>query len=247
MSTALIDQDCLSNRKDFFFDLDIMKLASYYRSKKEITKLLLLPSEYYQYTRTYFIKNRFDYKLFNTIFKDPRITYRGYAFSASQYEPMEQDIEDSPADISIYDTYLKFNKDLADRRISKIMSTQIASAIHTRFSTDGKTCNVSDKILHYMDSSMLCLYDYNLFALEGWKERLEEFKDCSIRIKFSPMSTNIDDLKYALENFNIYNENHFILLGHLDRESINDIILLGANHKDKIRVELLKDLNIDDK
>ena len=56
MSIGLIDQDCLNNKKDFFYDLDIMKLASYYKSKKEITKLLLIPSEYTQYTKTFFIK-----------------------------------------------------------------------------------------------------------------------------------------------------------------------------------------------
>ena len=58
MSVGLIDQDCLTNKKDFFYDLDIMKIASYYKSKREITKLLLDPREYTQYTQTFFYKEQ---------------------------------------------------------------------------------------------------------------------------------------------------------------------------------------------
>ena len=93
MSVGLIDQDCLTNKKDFFYDLDIMKIASYYKSKREITKLLLDPREYTQYTQTFFIKNRFDYKLFSELFKDKRITYRGYAFYGQFLAPLPDDIE----------------------------------------------------------------------------------------------------------------------------------------------------------
>jgi len=245
MSIALIDQDCLNNRKDFFFDLDIMKLASYYKSKREVTKLLLLPSEYYQYTQTYFVKNRFDYKMFTNIFKEPRITYRGYAFCPDKYESMEPDIEAAPADPTIYDTYLKFNTNIAGRRIPKISSAM--SGIHSRFSTDGESCNVPDNILHYKDSEILCLYDYNLFTLLGWKERLKDFKNFSLRLKFSPISDDIEDLKHILENYNIYNENHFILSGEINDETLNEIIILGSNHKDRIRVELLDNLDLQDK
>ena len=84
---------CLKNKKDFFYDLDIMKLASYYKSKREITKLLLDPMEYTQYTQTFFVKNRFDYKLFSELFKDKRITYRGYAFYGHFLAPLPDDIE----------------------------------------------------------------------------------------------------------------------------------------------------------
>ena len=124
MSIGLIDQDCLKNKKDFFYDLDIMKLASYYKSKREITKLLLDPMEYTQYTQTFFVKNRFDYKLFSELFKDKRITYRGYAFYGQFLAPLPDDIEKAIPDPSIYDTYLKFNNNIADRRIPTLQAIE---------------------------------------------------------------------------------------------------------------------------
>lgn len=243
MSIGLIDQDCLNNKKDFFYDLDIMKLASYYKSKKEITKLLLIPSEYTQYTKTFFIKNRFDYKLFDQLFKDPRIVYRGYAFSADCYEPLENDIEKAPADVSIYDTYLKFNENLALRREDKVKTNAIREACHSRLSINGTSCNVEDKYIIYKESNTLCLYDYNMFALIDWRERMKDFNKYLLRFKFSPITNNIEDLKEILCNYKVYNENHFILGGNLSSDIIQEVIALGKIYKDRIRVELLYDLN----
>lgn len=245
MSIALIDQDCLDNKKDFFYDLDIMKLASYYKSKKEITKLLLNPSEYTQYTKTYFIKNRFDYKMMGELFKDKRIIYRGYAFSALDYEPLPDDIERAQADISIYDTYLKFNNNLADRRVIRLVSPMMENSCHARLSTDNKTCNVPVNRILYKDSTGLCLYDYNIFALEDWYYATKDYKDKSLRFRFSPITTNLEDIKKILNEYDLRSENHMILSGVLNDDIIKEIISLGV--KDRIRVQLLQNLNPYDK
>ena len=241
MSIGLIDQDCLSNKKDFFYDLDIMKLASYYKRKREITKLLLDPREYTQYTRTYFIKNRFDYKMMGELFKDPRITYRGYAFSALDYEPLPDDIERAQADISIYDTYLKFNDNLADRRVIQILSPMMENSCHARLSTDNKTCNVPTERVLYKDSTGLCLYDYNIFALEDWYYATQDYREKSLRFRFSPITSDLEDIKKVLNEYNLRSENHLILSGTLNDDMIQEIISLGV--KDRIRVQLLQDLN----
>lgn len=241
MSIGLIDQDCLSNKKDFFYDLDIMKLASYYKSKREITKLLLNPLEYTQYTRTYFIKNRFDYKMMEELFKDPRIIYRGYAFSALDYEPLPDDIERAQADISIYDTYLKFNDQLADRRIVKLISPMMENSCHARLSTDNETCNVPVERILYKNSTGLCLYDYNIFALKDWYYATQDYRDKSLRLRFSPITTDIEDIKKILNDYDLRSENHVILSGALDDDMIEEIISLGV--KDRIRVQVLQDLN----
>lgn len=246
MSVGLIDQDCLNNKKDFFYDLDIMKLASYYKSKREITKLLLDPREYTQYTKTYFIKNRFDYKMMDELFKDPRLIYRGYAFSAQEYEPLPDDIERAQADISIYDTYLKFNDNLADRRIVKLISPMMENSCHARLSTDNQTCNVPAERILYKESTGLCLYDYNIFALKNWYEATEDYRDKSLRLRFSPITTDIEDIRKILNDYNLRTENHVILSGVLSDDKIKEVIGLGV--KDRIRVQLLQDLNpYDDK
>lgn len=245
MSIALIDQDCLSNKKDFFYDLDIMKLASYYKSKKEITKLLLNPSEYAQYTTTYFIKNRFDYKMLNQLFKDPRIIYRGYAFSADEYEPLPDDIEKARADISIYDTYLKFNDQIAGRRKPNLLSPVMENSCHARLSTNSINCNVPPDRIIYKQTNGLCLYDYNVFGLTDWYEAIKDYQDKTLRFRFSPITKDLEDIKKILKEYHLTSENHMILSGPINSDIIAEILSLGA--KDRIRVHLLQDLNPYDK
>lgn len=245
MSTALIDQDCLTNKKDFYFDLDIMKLASYYRAKKEITKLLLIPSEYTQYTRTYFIKNRFNYKMFGQLFRDPRIIYRGYAFAAEGYDPLPEDIEKANPDATIYDTYLHFNDKRSGHSID-YMST-LNEICHARLSTNGTTCNIPISSILYKDSDGLCIHDFNILALTGWKEVLDECKDKRLRTRFPAMTSNIEDVVYLLTNYKIFNENHLVLTGLLSAEQRAEIIALGKIYKDRIRLSFFEGVDINDK
>ena len=241
MSVGLIDQDCLTNKKDFFYDLDIMKIASYYKSKREITKLLLDPREYTQYTQTFFIKNRFDYKLFSELFKDKRITYRGYAFYGQFLAPLPDDIEKAIPDASIYDTYLKFNDDLADRRIPKLQS--IENSCHARLSKDGSICNTPIENILYKDTESVCLYDFNIFDLQDWREAMKPLQDKFLKLRFSPISDNLDDIIYVLENYKLNAENHLIIGKTLDEVELKEVITLGQAHKDRIRVQILKDFN----
>ena len=241
MSVGLIDQDCLTNKKDFFYDLDIMKIASYYKSKREITKLLLDPREYTQYTQTFFIKNRFDYKLFSELFKDKRITYRGYAFYGQFLAPLPDDIEKAIPDASIYDTYLKFNDNIADRRIPLLQA--IENSCHARLSKDGVICNTPIENILYKDVDSVCLYDFNIFDLQDWREAIAQIQDKSLKLRFSPISDNLDDIIYVLDNYKLKSENHLIIGKTLDKEELKEVISLGQAHKDRIRVQILKDFN----
>jgi hypothetical protein len=245
MSVGLIDQDCLTNKKDFFYDLDIMKIASYYKSKREITKLLLDPREYTQYTQTFFIKNRFDYKLFSELFKDKRITYRGYAFYGQFLAPLPDDIEKAIPDTSIYDTYLKFNDNLANRRIPRLQS--IENSCHARLSKDGSICNTPIENILYKDTESVCLYDFNIFDLQDWREAMKPLQDKFLKLRFSPISDNLDDIIYVLENYKLNTENHLIIGKTLDEVELKEVITLGQAHKDRIRVQILKDFNPYDK
>ena len=241
MSIGLIDQDCLKNKKDFFYDLDIMKLASYYKSKREITKLLLDPMEYTQYTQTFFIKNRFDYKLFSELFKDKRLTYRGYAFYGQFLAPLPDDIERAIPDPSIYDTYLKFNDDIAGRRIPKLLS--IENSCHARLSKDGTICNTPIENILYRDTDSVCLYDFNIFDLQDLRASIEQIKDKSLKLRFSPISSDLEDIKYILNNYKLNAENHLIYGETVNQEQLEEIIVLGQAHKDRIKIQILRDFN----
>ena len=241
MSIGLIDQDCLKNKKDFFYDLDIMKLASYYKSKREITKLLLDPMEYTQYTQTFFVKNRFDYKLFSELFKDKRITYRGYAFYGQFLAPLPDDIEKAIPDPSIYDTYLKFNNNIADRRIPTLQA--IENSCHARLSKDGTICNTPIENILYRDTDSVCLYDFNIFDLQDLRASMEQIKDKSLKLRFSPISSDLEDIKYILNNYKLNSENHLIYGETANQDQLEEIIALGRAHKDRIKVQVLRDFN----
>lgn len=241
MSIGLIDQDCLKNKKDFFYDLDIMKLASYYKSKREITKLLLDPMEYTQYTQTFFVKNRFDYKLFSELFKDKRITYRGYAFYGQFLAPLPDDIEKAIPDPSIYDTYLKFNDNVADRRIPTLQA--IENSCHARLSKDGTICNTPIENILYRDTDSVCLYDFNIFDLQDLRASMEQIKDKSLKLRFPPISSDLEDIKYILNNYRLNKENHLIYGETVNQEQLEEIIALGRAHKDRIKIQILRDFN----
>lgn len=241
MSIGLIDQDCLKNKKDFFYDLDIMKLASYYKSKREITKLLLDPMEYTQYTQTFFVKNRFDYKLFSELFKDKRITYRGYAFYGQFLAPLPDDIEKAIPDPSIYDTYLKFNNNIADRRVPTLQA--IENSCHARLSKDGTICNTPIENILYRDTDSVCLYDFNIFDLQDLRASIEQIKDKSLKLRFSPISSDLEDIKYILNNYKLNSENHLIYGETANQDQLEEIIALGRAHKDRIKVQVLRDFN----
>ena len=241
MSVGLIDQDCLKNKKDFFYDLDIMKLASYYKSKKEITKLLLNAQEYTQYTQTFFIKNRFDYKIPPDLFKDKRLIYRGYAFYGEFLAPLPEEIEKAIPDTSIYDTYLKFNENIAERRLPRLKSIQ--NSCHARLSKDGITANTSIEDILYKDVPSLCLYDFNIFDLKDWRDSMEQVKDKSLKLRFAPIANNLEDIKYVLNNYKINQENHLMLGKIVERDELEEIVALGKTNKDRIKVQLLKDFD----
>lgn len=246
MSIGLIDQDCLNNKKDFYYDLDIMKIGAYYKSKKEITKLLLIPSEYTQYTKTFFVKNRYDYKSFDKLFKDDRIAYRGYAFYGEYLEPLPEEIEKTIPDPSIYSTYLKFNENIADRRWPYLKT--LSNYCLTRLSKDGENCNTpADKVL-YKDSFGVCLYDFNIFDLKDWREGMKIIDERTVKLRFPPITDSMDDIKYLFENFNVGTENHVIYGKTIEnQDELDDVIETGRIFKDNIRIQLLKDLSKRDK
>lgn len=247
MSVGIIDQDALVNRKDFFYDLDVMKIASYYKNtKREITKLLLVPSEYTQYRNVFYIKNKYNYKNFAPAFSDPRIQYRGYAFYTGEYDPLSPEIEAAIPDPTIYDTYLKYNDQITGAGSFLPGNEAFINGLHARLSTDGLTCNVADNIIRYNTSAQyLTFYDYNVFALENWRERLLDFKDLThIKLKFMPNTNDLQDILYLKKNVNLKRNEHMIYSGELNKEILNEILVFGKQHGDAIRVELFQNINV---
>ena len=123
MSIGLFDADFFRYHQTIF-NLEIMKMATYYKKKKEIT--IMAPS---------FAPERYSHFFYLTQYKN--LTYGGLAFSNNIYIPMNEEIEQCGPDTSVYDRY----KDLfiGDYASSKGFFSSLRKGIHLRLSLDSKT------------------------------------------------------------------------------------------------------------
>ena len=103
MSIGLFDGD-LSLYKNVLFNLELMKLATYYRNQGEIVALstsLALD----KYSKMFYRKDFYDGLFPSDVGVDERLVYGGYAFTNGLYRPMDLAIEKSKPVTSIYLKY----------------------------------------------------------------------------------------------------------------------------------------------
>ena len=103
MSIGLFDGD-LAVYKNVCFNLELMKMATYYRKKGEVVALTTTFSPD-KYSRFIFRKDYDDGVYPPGVGKNKTIEYGGYAFTNGLYIPMEPKIENTYASPSIYLKY----------------------------------------------------------------------------------------------------------------------------------------------
>ena len=98
MSYGLYDGDLQFYPQVPFFNLELMKLSTYYKRRREIVSLSLdfKPNMY-----SHFIIRQ-DYPFNCTYPTYPNIEYGGRAFSSTKYKPLPLEIEVMRPDISLY-------------------------------------------------------------------------------------------------------------------------------------------------
>ena len=103
MSIGLHDVDFFKHH-EVIFNLEIMKLASYFKRNREITVLspLISPD---RYSKFYLRKDYYDGTFPSGLNKHDNLTYGGLAFTEGIYVPMEEEIEQSVPDTHVYDKY----------------------------------------------------------------------------------------------------------------------------------------------
>lgn len=145
------------------FNLELMKLATYYKKKREIISLspLLVPEKY----SMFFFRKDYDdgvySKKFTKYATEDNFHYGGLAFSNGIYAPLEEDIERCKPDVYIYDRY----KDVfCNNLINKRTFNTMQRAEHLRLSLDGKTIwkDFEKQIQITSKTFTLFFHDYNL-------------------------------------------------------------------------------------
>ena len=167
MSYGLYDAD-LSLYPIPFYNLELMKLSSYYKRKREIVGLSpdFSPNRY-----THFLVRQDFYNPNSYFTNSPNVTYGGRAFDGEKYKPLPMDIECMKPDILLYN-----NAPIPKSRRYKSSISTMRRAEHIRLSLDSKTIwKDCEKQLRY-DSNIygIIFHDYNLNDIEGSAEFIQE-------------------------------------------------------------------------
>lgn len=170
MSIALYDVDFMKYIH-VPFNLNLMKIATYYKNKKEV--VVLAPYlEPERYTKLILQKDFFDDD-FDKHFFEPNVEYGGLAFTNNNYVPLKEEIELTQPDIHLYDRYKE--KFCINKHMTQVFTSLINGA-HVRLSLDNK--NIWDNYLKPLNLSLhtrviLC-HDYNINDINYSDEAIKE-------------------------------------------------------------------------
>lgn len=172
MSVGIMDAD-LAKYTLVPFNLDAMKLSSYYKKKGEI--VILSPSfTPERNTKFIYVKDYDDGDFPPNLLTTPNVEYRGLAFSNNKYYPMPLDVEKMKPDASLYQRAAKaILGDMSQRR-QKIFRNMM-EAEHCRISLDGKTVwpDYPRQFISLPSARNIMFHDYDLAAVDGGFETVQ--------------------------------------------------------------------------
>lgn len=135
---GLLDWDLTRWRHPTVFSLELMKLAHYYKVyEKDIVKMMYGYDKPEAYSKIIISKDYEDYLYPKLIMENPDVEYRGLALS-THYVPMDDLIENRPADTSIYSGMKKYYKRTGQ---NQAVFKRMIEGCHLRISLDGETIN----------------------------------------------------------------------------------------------------------
>ena len=144
-----------------FYNLELMKLSSYYKRKREIVGLSpdFSPNRY-----NHFIVRQDFYNPNIISLKGNNIEYGGRAFDGNKYKPLPMEIEVMPPDISLYSKVPIPIK----KKMPSFFST-MKRAEHIRLSLDGKNIwkDFEKQFRHDINAHGIIFHDYNLNEVNG--------------------------------------------------------------------------------
>ena len=168
MSYGLYDAD-LQFYPIPFYNLELMKLSSYYKRKREIVGFSpnFSPQRY-----NHFIVRQDFYNPYGQSFKGTNVELGGRAFDGATYKPLPLEIERMKPDISLYDK-VKPNQ---IKGYDKSALSTMRRAEHIRLSLDGKTIwkDFEKQFRHSDNAFGVIFHDYNLNDIAGAQTLIKE-------------------------------------------------------------------------
>lgn len=252
MSIGLYDGDL---QKYFHcpFNLELMKIAAYYKNKNQIVSLspTFVPE---RYTQFFYRKDYYDGTFPEKLMTSKNVEYGGLAFTQGIYAPMDLAIETTPPDRSIYEKVLKTYFDFKGQEGLRKSYVALTNSQHLRLSLDGRTVWPEfEKQLKDIDStSAFFFHDTDLGKIENSYEVIQDIlklrKDTilpqRVGMKFNTTINTDDDL---IKWSSFYNLNNFFALefqGLIGDEALNEVVDNIPNSRSKqIEYNITKNLS----
>ena len=237
MSVGLYDVDFFKYHQ-VMFNLEIMKMATYFKGKGEITQLSPTYSPD-RYTKFYLRKDFYDGTYPVGLNRFDNLNYGGLAFTNNVYIPLSEEIEVCQPDVYVYDKYKHLF--LEGAKGHKEAYTSLTNNIHLRLSLDGAT--VWDKLEEQIPnkkSNILFLHDVDVGQIEHSDEAVkylaekyskEKGKLATLAAKFPLTIKNINEYKFW--NQFTFNSNFFSMniQGPLEDEEFIEMIDTASKAK----------------
>ena len=153
------------------FNLTLMKLAAYYKKKREVVVLApYLEPERYQ--KMYVVKDYFDGN-FDRRILESNVIYSGHAFTKDFYSAMAPEIEIMKPDKYLYH---KYDKMFCINKSKESLFKTMTNAEHIRLSLDNKTIWPGYKKTYSFSPTTraVIFHDYNIASLENGYETVKE-------------------------------------------------------------------------
>lgn len=151
-----------------FYNLELMKLSSFYKRKREIVGL---SPDFSPHRYTNFIIRQDFYNPNSQFIRGNNIQYGGRAFDGENYKPLPLEIERMKPDIALYS-----NVTLPKSKRYKSSISTMKRAEHVRLSLDGKAIwtDYEKQLRHDSNIHGIIFHDYNLNDVEGAAEFIKQ-------------------------------------------------------------------------
>ena len=172
MSIGLYDMD-MATYTLVPFNLELMKLSSYYKKRGEI--VVLSPSYTPERHQKFFLRKDYDDgKYPPNLLHSSNVDYGGLAFSNNKYNPLPLDIEICKPDPFIYEKMEKVIMNTSSAQKEKIYKNML-EAEHCRISLDGKTIweDYPKQFKYLAGARNIMFHDFDLNAIEGGYEEVK--------------------------------------------------------------------------
>ena len=170
MSVGLYDID-FALYTHVVFNLELMKLSTYYKRKREVTVMtpFFEPEKY----TTFIVRKDYDDGEFDKKIFESNVQYGGHAFTGKNYIKLPEEIEICKPDKEIY---IKFKDKFCDSRNHTKIFNNMMNLEHARISLDGKKVwdDVDRTYQVNKTTNGIIFHDYDLNSIEDGYEKVKE-------------------------------------------------------------------------